>query len=151
VPCACRLMKAADSSSPAKKRWCFKGLLAITGDSGRYSALSRSVVKTSKRLPGESLCDAVKKSLDVALNPVNLRLIRGIKALSPAKVKAAQPVRNDSIIGWKVEFSGPGENISVTYRLLVVINSRKRFPTGSSALIGEPGNRRTAAGTSSAR
>jgi hypothetical protein len=38
----------------------------------------------------EPLWDAVKKSLDVASNPVNLRLITGIKALSPATLKAAQ-------------------------------------------------------------
>jgi len=35
----------------------------------------------------EALWDAVKKSLDVALTPVNLKLIHGIKALSRRSFK----------------------------------------------------------------
>lgn len=42
--------------------------------------------------------DAVKKSLDADVNLVNLKLIRRIKARVSAKLKTAQPVRNDSII-----------------------------------------------------
>jgi len=52
---------------------------------------------------GRAVWDARKKSLDAALKPVNPKLFRGIKALSPARFKAARPVRNDSIIGKRKE------------------------------------------------
>lgn len=71
--------------------------------------LSGSFVKTSKRLSGERPCDAVKRSLDVGINLVNLTRIRGIKALSRARLKAAQPMRNDSIIGVKLKPQGPAK------------------------------------------
>jgi hypothetical protein len=53
--------------------------------------------------------DARKKSLDAAPKPVNPKLFRGIKALSPARFKAARPVRNDSIIGPRKETAMIGD------------------------------------------
>jgi hypothetical protein len=53
--------------------------------------------------------DAIKKSLDAASKVVNPKLFRGIKALSPARFKAARPVQNDSIIGSRKETAEIGQ------------------------------------------
>src|SRR5262245_24687833 len=68
---------------------------------------------------------------------------RGLKLLDRCE--------NDSIIGWRKETGQNWPYFSATFYRLVVINSREPVPTGSSALIGEPGNRRTTAGRGSAR
>jgi hypothetical protein len=54
--------------------------------------VSCSGYRRLNKSPARALWDAVKKSLDVAQKPVNLRLFTGIKALSQATLKAAQRV-----------------------------------------------------------
>jgi hypothetical protein len=56
----------------------------------------------------QAVWDARKKSLDAAPDPVNPNLFHRIKALSPARFKAARPVRNDSIIGKRKEIAENG-------------------------------------------
>jgi hypothetical protein len=63
--------------------------------------------------------DAMKKSLDAARKPVNLKRFRGIKALCQRSFVNARSARIDSIISaTKVTSAG---NFSVTFQRLVVI------------------------------
>jgi hypothetical protein len=57
--------------------------------------------------PSEAPCDAVKKSLDAAPEPVNPKLFQRIKALSKRSLKPARGGRNDSIIDAWMELSAP--------------------------------------------
>jgi len=71
--------------------------------------IRRLTLQDSRVHGWRTVWDARKKSLDAAPKRVNPKLFHRIKALSPARFKAARPVRNDSIIGKRKETAEIGD------------------------------------------